>query len=159
MITSPTVSALRTPRGPVTVRYDACAAMTVRPDGARALTGHDSFSITVEPTLYQGVTPERIAAIDAAVPAAAHVPMPPRDPDQIPQPWEREATTVKRPRVQGRQVAVWLAVVWGLIALTATVQELQAPDTSAGFIRGMWLSEFLPIRLTSRVRRWARQRN
>ncbi|MEV5007987.1 hypothetical protein AB0K74_17280 [Streptomyces sp. NPDC056159] len=76
MITSPTVSVLRTPRGPVTVRYDACAAMTVRP-----------------------------------------------------------------------------------IALTATIQELQAPDTSAGFIRGMWLSEFLLIWLTSRVRRWARQRN
>ncbi|MFF4793292.1 hypothetical protein ACFY2M_26765 [Streptomyces sp. NPDC001276] len=60
-------------------------------------------------------------------------------------------------------MAVWLAVavavVWGLIALTATVQELQAPDTSAGFIRGMWLSEFLPVRLTSRVRRWPRQRN
>ncbi|MFE4411608.1 hypothetical protein ACIQFZ_00065 [Streptomyces sp. NPDC093064] len=73
------------------------------------------------------------------------------------------ATTVKRPRVQGRQVAVWpavaVAVVWGLIALTATIQELQAPDTSAGFIRGMWLSEFLLIWLTSRVRRWARQRN
>ncbi|MFD4976055.1 hypothetical protein [Streptomyces sp. NPDC058424] len=73
------------------------------------------------------------------------------------------ATAVKRPRVHGRQVGVWLAVaaavVWGLIALTATVQELQAPDTGAGFIRVMWLSEFLLIWLTSRVRRWARQRN
>ncbi|MFE7212602.1 hypothetical protein ACFU93_21915 [Streptomyces sp. NPDC057611] len=64
MITSPTVSALRTPRGPVTVRYDARAAMTVRPDWARALTGHDGFSM---------------------------------------------ATAVKRPRVQGRQVAVAVA--------------------------------------------------
>lgn len=155
---------LRTPRGPVTVRYDACSAMTVRPDGARSLTGHDGFSITVEPTLYRGVTPERTAAIDAAVPAAVHVPMPPRDPDQIPQPRERQDTAVKRPRVQGHQVAVWLAVtvtvVWGLIALTATVQELQAPNSSAGFIRALWLSEFLLIWLTSRVRKWAaRQRN
>ncbi|MFB7457146.1 M16 family metallopeptidase [Streptomyces sp. NPDC056188] len=155
---------LRTPRGVVTVRYDACAAMTVRPDGARALTGHDGFSITVEPTLYRGVTPERIAAIDAAVPAAAHVPMPARDPDEIPQPRERETTAEKRPRVQGRQVAVWLAitvaVVWGLTVLLCTVQELQAPNTSAGFIRVMWMSEFLLIWLASRVRKWAaRQEN
>lgn len=45
---------LTTPRGVVTVRYDACAAMTTLPDGARTLTGLDGFLVTIEPTLYRG---------------------------------------------------------------------------------------------------------
>lgn len=68
---------LSTPGGLVTVRYDACAAMTTRPDGARCLTGLDGFQVTVEPTLFGDVTAERIAVLDKAVPAAALVPFRP----------------------------------------------------------------------------------
>ncbi|MDR3080688.1 MAG: insulinase family protein [Streptomyces sp.] len=78
------------PRGPVTVRYDSCAAMTTRPDGARELTGLDGFRVAVEPTLFRGVTAERIAALDAAVPADAVVPLPARDPERIPRPGKRK---------------------------------------------------------------------
>ncbi|MEV8447946.1 M16 family metallopeptidase [Streptomyces parvus] len=80
---------LSTPRGRIAVRYDACAAMRVFPDGARHLIGFDAFVVEVEPTLYAKLTPDRMALIDAAVPAAAVVPMPVRDPDEIPQPAAR----------------------------------------------------------------------
>ncbi|MFJ3968467.1 M16 family metallopeptidase [Streptomyces parvus] len=80
---------LSTPRGRIAVRYDACAAMRVFPDGARHLIGFDAFVVEVEPTLYAKLTPDRMALIDAAVPAAAVVPMPDRDPDEIPQPAAR----------------------------------------------------------------------
>ncbi|MFB7401542.1 M16 family metallopeptidase [Streptomyces rubiginosohelvolus] len=80
---------LTTPRGRISVRYDACAAMRVYPDGARHLIGFDAFVVEVEPTLFAKLTPDRMAVIDAAVPAAAVVPMPERDPDEIPQPAAR----------------------------------------------------------------------
>ncbi|MFG2310326.1 hypothetical protein ACGFS9_16895 [Streptomyces sp. NPDC048566] len=102
---------LTAPGGPVTVRYDACAAMTTRPDGARVLTGLDGFSVTVEPTLYQGVTPERIAVMDAAVPAAARVGLPARDPEHIPGPPARKPSPAKAAaRLNGRGNA-WAATV------------------------------------------------
>ncbi|WP_203182009.1 M16 family metallopeptidase [Streptomyces pratensis] len=77
---------LTTPAGHVVIRYDACAALLVHPDGGRHLTGLDGFLIRVEPTLYKGLTPDRTAVIDAAVPPAAVIRMPPRDPDDIPRP-------------------------------------------------------------------------
>ncbi|MGW1332811.1 M16 family metallopeptidase [Streptomyces rubiginosohelvolus] len=80
---------LTTPRGRISVRYDACAAMRVYPDGARHLIGFDAFVVEVEPTLFAKLTPDRMAVIDATVPAAAVVPMPERDPDEIPQPAAR----------------------------------------------------------------------
>lgn len=85
----PEAVTLSTPDGQITVRYDACAAMRVFPDGARHLIGFDAFVVEVEPTLYAKLTPDRIAAIDAGVPAGAVVPMPERDPDEIPQPVAR----------------------------------------------------------------------
>ncbi|MFE1298655.1 M16 family metallopeptidase [Streptomyces sp. NPDC058731] len=107
---------LLTPGGPVTVRYDATAAMTTRPDGARSLTGLDGFAVTVEPTLYEGVTADRIAVIDAAVPPAVVVPMPARDPAQIPQPRTRE-----RPARPTRKAS---AAAWGWTALVALLAAL-----------------------------------
>ncbi|WP_097955920.1 MULTISPECIES: pitrilysin family protein [Streptomyces] len=82
----PEAVTLVTPGGQITVRYDACAAMRVYPDGARHLIGFDAFVVEVEPTLCAKLTPDRIAVIDAEVPAAVAVPMPVRDPDEIPQP-------------------------------------------------------------------------
>lgn len=138
---------LLTPRGPVTVRHDACAAMTTRPDGARTLTGHDGFSVTVEPTLYRGVTPERIAALDAAVPPQAVVPMPAREPDRIPRPRER----VSAPAAGGGRstagwtVALWLvgllAAVWGLLCAVVTADEASAAAPEWEAVVGVWILE------------------
>ncbi|MDN0195156.1 insulinase family protein [Streptomyces sp. S.PNR 29] len=111
---------LSTPGGPVTVRYDAVAAMTARPDGARALTGLDGFTVSVEPTLYRGVTAERIAAIDAAVPHAAVVPMPAREPERIPQPRKRPRPA--DPSAGRRRKAAWSARGWtAAVVLLATL--------------------------------------
>ncbi|MEU5043431.1 M16 family metallopeptidase [Streptomyces griseorubiginosus] len=82
---------LSTPAGLVTVRYDACAAMTTRPDGGRCLIGLDGFQVIVEPTLFGDVTEERIAVLDKAVPPAVIVPLPARPAAEIPQPREGAA--------------------------------------------------------------------
>ncbi len=82
---------LVTPGGPSTVRFEECVAMVTRPDGARYLTGADGFRVAVEPKLYAGLTPEVVATrIDARLPRELVVPLPPREPDQIPRPPERE---------------------------------------------------------------------
>ncbi|MDR6975456.1 putative Zn-dependent peptidase [Streptomyces sp. 3330] len=142
---------LLTPRGPVTVRYDACAAMTTRPDGARTLTGHDGFSVTVEPTLFRGVTPERVAALDAAVPAEATVRMPAREPDRVPQP--RKRTSGPRSSGNGRSTAGWttalwlvglLAAVWGLLCAVITADEAAAAAPEWDAVAGVWILE-LPL--------------
>jgi hypothetical protein len=148
---------LTTAGGPVTVRYDSCAAMTARPDGARTLTGLDGFSVTIEPTLYQGVTPERIAAVDAAVPAAAVVRMPQRDPSRIPRP-EARASTAQRPQGGGGKAAWgWTAALWlvgvvaalfGLICAVATAQEAGKANPDAAVIIALWVLEVPLLALT-----------
>ncbi|WP_329220239.1 insulinase family protein [Streptomyces sp. NBC_01485] len=144
---------LLTPRGPITVRYDACAAMTTRPDGARSLTGHDGFSVTVEPTLYRGVTPERIAALDAAAPSEATVRMPARDPGHIPQPQPRKATSAPRSAAGTGATWAWttalclvglLAVSWGLLCGIITADESAAADPEWDAVTGVWIME-LPL--------------
>ncbi|MFJ8106848.1 M16 family metallopeptidase [Streptomyces sp. NPDC096132] len=145
---------LLTPRGPVTVRYDATAAMTARPDGARALTGHDGFSVTVEPTLYKGVTPERITALDAAVPPRAVVRMPAREPDRIPQPRKREASGGRTggggtgKSTWAWTLALWtvglLTAVWGLLCAVITADEGSAKDPEWDAVVGVWIM-WLPL--------------
>ncbi|MEH0576367.1 MULTISPECIES: insulinase family protein [Streptomyces] len=142
---------LLTPRGPITVRYDACSAMGARPDGARTLTGHDGFSVTVEPTLYRGVTPDRIAALDAAVPAQATVRMPAREPDHIPQP--RKRTSAPQSSATARSTWAWtaalwvvglLAATWGLLCAVITGDESGAADPEWDAVVGVWILE-LPL--------------
>ncbi|SER56807.1 Predicted Zn-dependent peptidase [Streptomyces sp. yr375] len=144
---------LLTPRGPITVRYDACAAMTTRPDGARSLTGHDGFSVTVEPTLYRGVTPERIAALDAAVPSEATVRMPARAPDHIPQPQPRNQTAARQSATGAATTWAWttalclvglLALSWGLLCGIITADESAAAAPEWDAVVGVWILE-LPL--------------
>ncbi|MFF8969691.1 M16 family metallopeptidase [Streptomyces sp. NPDC014995] len=153
---------LTTPKGPVTVRYDACAAMTTRPDGARALTGHDGFAITVEPTLYRGVTPERIAALDAAVPPAAVVRMPAREPDHVPQPRPRTPASSGSARTTWPwTMALWLvgllAAVWGLLCAVLTADEASATAPEWDAVIGVWILE-IPLLLVTWKLHTARKR-
>jgi predicted Zn-dependent peptidase len=69
----------------VTVKYAEVAAMMTWPDGARQLMGDDGFVLSVEPTL-TAIDPGALARIDGAVPDRLKVPMPARDPKNIPQP-------------------------------------------------------------------------
>jgi predicted Zn-dependent peptidase len=133
LVIGPEGVSLLVPRGPITVRYDACAAMTTRPDGARVLTGLDGFRVAVEPTLYRQVTVERIAVLDAAVPATAVVPLPARNPEGIPQPRDRTPASEQsaKPSTWGWTLGIWLigamATVWGLIAGMVLADELTDP--------------------------------
>jgi len=160
---------LLTPGGPVSVRYDACAAMTARPDGARSLTGHDGFSVTIEPTLFRGVTPERIAAVDAAVPAEVVVRMPARDPERIPQPPEPEPQPERSRQLRGQggtagrgwTAALWclgvLAVAWAVLGTVVTVDEAGSTLTYGARIFLFWFLE-LPLLWQMRAMRQRRAR-
>jgi predicted Zn-dependent peptidase len=148
---------LSTPGGLVTVRYDTCAAMTTRPDGARCLIGFDGFRTSVEPTLFGDVTAERIAVLDKAVPAAAVVPLPARSAEEIPQPRERTAPDARTPaesrqtggrgaagRVTGHFVFVTaLATLWPVLLVTLLVNGIHEPGIGiaalAGFALEFWL--------------------
>ncbi|WP_371612722.1 M16 family metallopeptidase [Streptomyces clavifer] len=148
---SPDAVTLTTPSGQVVVRYDACAALLVHPDGGHHLTGLDGFQIRVEPTLYKGLTPARTAVIGASVPPAAVIHMPPRAPDRIPRP--DGGGTPRRLRSEpvgpARKALIWLAglatALWALIATVATSQELDAPEPDPATIAIIWLLIAAPL--------------
>ncbi|MFJ9868556.1 M16 family metallopeptidase [Streptomyces sp. NPDC101165] len=163
------------PGGPVTVRYDACAAMTARPDGARLLTGLDGFRVALEPTLFRDVTAERIAVLDEAVPAAAVVPLPARDPERVPQPREREMREAA-PVPQGggdearksaspglRHLPVWFVllvvaeVVFGLGLLIAILQTSDSAHEALIHLTRAMLPTALVIAYTRKAYRHARR--
>ena len=148
--------------GSVVVRYDACAAVLVFPDGARHLTGLDGFQIRAEPTLYADLTPERLALIDASVPPAALVRMPARDPERIPaRPTRKDRSGSGKPRGKAARLAltagIWLSgiavTVWGMISAMATVLELDAaePDPVTPIL--IWLAILPPLALLIALRR------
>ncbi|WP_406123147.1 M16 family metallopeptidase [Streptomyces sp. NBC_00989] len=148
-----------TPRGAVTVPYDTCAAMTTRPDGARGLTGPDGFMVTVEPTLYADVTPDRIARIDAAVPETAVVRLPARAPEHIPRPRERapqprlsqHSGLVKRLRTIGGWLLAVVAAAWVLLGGFTIVRQIIGPDGDLGGAFAVALIEVPPVMLLRRL--------
>lgn len=158
---SPDAVSLSTSDGPVVIRYDACAALLVHPDGARHLTGLDGFQIRVEPTLYKDLTPERLAVIDAAVPPTAVIRMPARAPERIPHPHSGNGAPGKRPRTKAARltltVFIWLAgiatTIWGLIATMATVLELDEPRPDPYVIIPIWFLLIPPLAVLLILRR------
>ncbi|MGW8888293.1 M16 family metallopeptidase [Streptomyces sp. NPDC055749] len=151
---------LTTSGGQVAVRYDECAALLVFPDGARHLTGLDGFQVRAEPTLYADLTPQRLALIDAAVPPAAHVRMPARDPQRIPAPSapsNRPGAPMGRGAGLATTVGIWLSgiavTVWGLISAMATVLELDSVQPDPVTISLIWLVIIPPLVLFIALRR------
>jgi hypothetical protein len=97
---------LLTGDGPVTVRYEQCAAELRWPDGGRRIIGVDGMTVPVEPTVWR-IGLETVASIDSRVPPAAVIPMPARDPARLPRP-AAFGTATPRQKV--------LLVVLGVIA-------------------------------------------
>ncbi|GAA3374512.1 hypothetical protein GCM10020367_38670 [Streptomyces sannanensis] len=150
------------PGNQVTVRFAECAAMLAYPDGGRRLTGHDGFTVGIEPTLYR-LDPGALATVDAVVPPHAVVPMPPRAPEHIPRPKPKQEKPPRQAgparRGKGATAGAWIfgviALLWALIALVGTSEEFDAaagPDW--GIIAFFWLVE---AALVFPVVRWARQ--
>ncbi|MFZ3472372.1 M16 family metallopeptidase [Streptomyces sp. 4.24] len=145
--------------GPVTIRYEDCVLMQVFPDGGRALVGDDGFSLAVEPTLFR-ITEADLGPLDAGVPAAAVVRMPPRAPEQIPRPAERAELSSLAPHV-----GLWgtFSVLLTLFALFILRVELEGhgpagPDWTlvggigavAALVAGATLRALLSIRAVRR---------
>jgi predicted Zn-dependent peptidase len=167
---------LSLPSGLVTVRYDACAAMTTRPDGARHLTSLDGFRVAIEPTLFGNVTPDRIAVVDAAVPAEVVVPLPARTEEELPRPSERKASAPRnrdkktrdragekkeRQRTTGGMTARFvfvtaLAVLWPVLLITLIVHALGESHASGAPGLGGFLLEYWLIRSARRLYREGR---
>ncbi|MFF0721978.1 M16 family metallopeptidase [Micromonospora sp. NPDC003816] len=153
--------------GPLTVRYADCAAMLAWPDGARQLIGHDAIVLHVEPTLYD-LRPPGLGVLDAAVPADRQVAMPPRDPEQIPQPGGVRDDRDHVPRSRRARRETLLLLLGGLVvlglggrALLLTIDVVLEPPTGdvggrwGAAVRGWLLTVILalPIVLLARGRR------
>lgn len=158
----------------ITVRYHEVAAMLTWPDGGRRLIGRDGLSVDVEPTLYAGIDEAAIRTIDGAVAAAAVVPLPPRDPDQVPRPAPpepqeaqggrgrraaRQAAPAAPPKPLGRTgnivrvVGLWCcaaaALLFGPMAIVSTVELATMgadPEEyrTVGTTVTMWVLALLP---------------
>ncbi|UQX02587.1 insulinase family protein [Streptomyces sp. RerS4] len=116
------------PDAQITIRYAECSLMYVFPDGARHLIGHDGLTLAVEPTLH-GITAAELAPLDAGVPPAAVVTMPPRDPSRIPQPTAAAAA----PTAPAKRSAALTAWIWFLGTLTVLVGGFTALAVLAEF--------------------------
>ncbi|WP_155369893.1 M16 family metallopeptidase [Catellatospora vulcania] len=100
-----------------TVHYAACAAMMSWPDGARRLIGHDGIVLHLEPAMW-ALPYQEIAALDAGVGPARHLPQPARDPASIPRPAAVRPATVPPAAGDGGNVGEIIAIaLLGLVAL------------------------------------------
>jgi len=101
------------------------AVAVAYPDGGRTLVRRDGYQLTIEPTLWRNGS-AAVAAVDSVLPAHLVVPMPERDPHQLPQPRttarQRLGFRVRRTvfRWQGLTVlALLLAALGSWAALTS----------------------------------------
>jgi zinc protease len=119
------------PDGASTVRFAGCAAMLAWPDGGRRLIGTDGRTVTVEPTMFAGLAPEVVAAIDAAVGPHRTLPQPARRAEEVPRPVTAAST---RPPATPKRGAIALTVtasIVGVFALLATAGMAMDPATDA----------------------------
>ncbi|MDP9797902.1 hypothetical protein J2S43_006414 [Catenuloplanes nepalensis] len=131
---------------PVTVPFASAAVLLTWPDGGRRLVGPDARYVDVEPTLYE-TAPDVIPAVDAAVPADRHVPMPPRDPDAIPVPRPRG----RHPIRYGGAGALFLGLVawvlgWAALMFAITPGASSAPVTLFAVFLVAWFWGALRLR-------------
>ena len=74
-----------------TVRYRSCAVVHAWPDGARQLIGLDGIAVLVEPALFAAPA-DTAARIDRSVDPSIVLPMPARNPHDVPRPSPAPAT-------------------------------------------------------------------
>lgn len=109
------------------VRYAECAIAMAWPDGGRRLIGLDGIMVRIEPTLFP-LPGALIARIDASVPPASLVWLPPRDPAAIPRP-DAGTSAARRSsgarRAGGSRTASWRArIVAAVTGISAAILGL-----------------------------------
>ncbi|MFI7060287.1 hypothetical protein ACIBL3_04835 [Kribbella sp. NPDC050124] len=112
-----------TTRGETSASYDELAAVVAFPDGGRLLIRRDGYQLPIEPALWKNGQ-QAVAAVDAATAVALRVPMPAREPDEIPRSsvtrWDKAAYWLKRP------------TLWVLAALVGAIVLALATGMSFG---------------------------
>lgn len=119
---------------PVTVPFASTAVLLTWPDGGRRLVRADARHVDVESTLHE-TTPDLVPAIDAAVPADRHAPLPPRDPGAIPAPEPRGP----RPLRYGAAGSLLLGLAGWAVAGGAVALILSTDETIEPLVAGMAL--------------------
>jgi hypothetical protein len=138
------VSAISSDGATATVRFDDCAVMLAWPDGARQLIGNDAISVRIEPTLLR--RGGRVN-VDDRVPARLHVPVPAREPADIPRPPRlgRFARLMPSRRLTVRQwlrlgvIGFGTLLMGGLMIVTSVRMLLGQVDPRPLGIIGGWL--------------------
>jgi hypothetical protein len=74
---------LEIPTLEMSASYDELAAVLAYPDGGRMLIRRDGYQLPIEPTLWNGAQ-QAPAIVDASASPAVRVPMPAREPEEIP---------------------------------------------------------------------------
>lgn len=116
-------------------QYDELAILVAFPDGGRQLIRRDGYQLQIEPACWRNGQ-QAVAAVDAAVSSGLKVPMPPRDPEDIPRSpvtWRHQATyLLKKPASWGAMICV-VVVILGL-ARGIPVQELAQRGAAAALV-------------------------
>ncbi|MDX2972839.1 M16 family metallopeptidase [Kribbella solani] len=116
-----------TDNGRTSAVYEDLAALVAYPDGGRQLIRRDGYQLRLEPAIWKN-GPQAVTAVDAAIPPTLKIPMPPRDPDHIPQSqvtWRHKTThLLKKPEIW---VALSLLTLVAAGLLTGTPGEDLAP--------------------------------
>ncbi|MFG1814444.1 hypothetical protein ACGFIF_11805 [Kribbella sp. NPDC049174] len=135
---------VETAAGVTSASYDELAAVIAYPDGGRLLIRRDGYQLPIEPTLWNRGQ-EAVATVDGAASAALRVPMPAREPDEIPRPsvtWRQHAKYWLNNPVPWVAFVLILLIV---VTLTTTIplSELASPGALGVLVVGavMYLRE------------------
>ncbi|TCC40174.1 hypothetical protein E0H92_00190 [Kribbella speibonae] len=116
----PSSAQIETGSAETSASYDDLAVVVAYPDGGRHLVRRDGCQLHIEPACWRNGQ-QAVEAVDAAVPSALQVLMPPRDPEGIPRSavtWRHQATyLLKKP-------AVWCVLLCAAVVVVGLVGGL-----------------------------------
>ncbi|GAB2675575.1 peptidase M16 family protein [Kribbella swartbergensis] len=129
---------VETDAGETSASYDDLAAVLSYPDGGRVLIRRDGYQLPIEPTLWNRGQ-EAVAAVDASISPDLRVPLPAREPDEIPRTavtWRHQAKYwLMTPLPWVALVPVLLLV--GILTTDHPLTDLASPGVLLGLALGV----------------------
>lgn len=128
-----------TAAGESSASYDELAAVLAYPDGGRVLIRRDGYQVPIEPTLWKGGQ-EATATVDASTAPALRVPMPAREPDEIP---HTQVTWRHRAKYWLMNPLPWVAFVLILVVVVSLTASVPITDLAPGGTLGVLVAGVL----------------